>query len=112
MHRHTKSPIGTFSNPDARFRHIHLDIVAPPVCQAYPYLLTIVDRFSRWSTAIPIKDTSAVTVCKRVLREWNSIIGTANVVTTDRGSKFQLSLFREFANLFGANHVRTAAYPP
>ena len=49
IHRHTKS-IGTFSNPDARFSHIHIDLVGPmPMCQDYQYLLTVVDRFSRWS---------------------------------------------------------------
>ena len=77
VHRHTKSPIGTFNKPDARFSHINVDIVGPsPICQGYQYLLTKVDRFSRWPTAIPIKDTSAKTVSKAILQEWIVNFGT------------------------------------
>ena len=29
VHRHTASPMSTFANPDARFDHVHVDIVGP-----------------------------------------------------------------------------------
>lgn len=113
VHRHTKSPMGTFSEPDSRFSHIHLDLVGPlPTSQGYQYLLTIVDRFSRWPTAIPIRDISAVTMAKTILREWIAVFGTPKVVTTDRGPQFQSCLFREFTELLGAKHIRTTAYHP
>ena len=36
IYRHTKFPIGTFSNPDARFSHIHINLVGRmPICQDY-----------------------------------------------------------------------------
>ncbi|BHF80886.1 hypothetical protein SprV_0702401400 [Sparganum proliferum] len=45
---HNKAPIGTFPTPDARFSHIHLDIVGPlPLSNGCSYLLTCVDRFTR-----------------------------------------------------------------
>ncbi|GBN11656.1 hypothetical protein AVEN_102856-1 [Araneus ventricosus] len=48
IQRHTKTPLRTFSLPDARFTHIHIDIVGPlPPSEGYNYLLTIIDRFSR-----------------------------------------------------------------
>lgn len=113
VHRHTKSPVGTFSESDARFTNIHLDLVGPlPTCHGYSYLLTIVDRFSRWPTAIPVKDTTAVTVAKAILCDWISIFGTPKVVTTDRGAQFQSCLFREFTELLGAKHIRTTTYHP
>ena len=47
IHHHTTSPLGTFLTPDARFDQ--LDIVGPlPRSQGYRYLLTIIDRFTRW----------------------------------------------------------------
>lgn len=52
------------------FSHIHIDTICPlPMCQGYQFSLAIVGHFSHWPTAIPIKDTSANTVSKAVLRE-------------------------------------------
>ena len=47
VHQHTVTPLGSFSVPEARFDHVHLDIVGPfPPCKGYSYLLTCVDRFT------------------------------------------------------------------
>ncbi|GBN05290.1 Transposon Ty3-G Gag-Pol polyprotein [Araneus ventricosus] len=67
IQRHTKTPLGTFSLPDARFTHIHIDIVGPfPPSEGQIYLLTIIDRFSRWPEAIPIPDMRVKTICRAI----------------------------------------------
>lgn len=39
INKHTKSPTGTFSTSDAKFRNIHVDIVGPlPCSQGYTYI--------------------------------------------------------------------------
>ncbi|TNN11960.1 Pro-Pol polyprotein, partial [Schistosoma japonicum] len=45
--QHNKCPLGTFSTPDARFDHVHLDLVRPlPESNGFYYLLTCVDQFT------------------------------------------------------------------
>ncbi|GFU95575.1 retrovirus-related Pol polyprotein from transposon 412 [Trichonephila clavipes] len=40
VHRHTKTPLGTFALPDARFSHIHVDLIGPlPSSEGKSFLL-------------------------------------------------------------------------
>ncbi len=58
VHRYPRAPPGTFSTPDARFDHVHVDIVGP-MPPSYTYLLTCVDRFTRWLEAVLIQNIAA-----------------------------------------------------
>ena len=60
MQRHTMSPIQGFVPPSQKLQHIHVDIVRPlPSSCDHKYLLTMVDRFSPWFEALPLRDISA-----------------------------------------------------
>ncbi|BHF71413.1 hypothetical protein SprV_0401447100 [Sparganum proliferum] len=113
VHRHTFSPPSTFAVPDVRFHHVHLDLVGPlPPSRGYTHILTAVDRFTRWPIAVPISDTSAENIAMVFLTHWISTFGVPATLTTDRGSQFQSSLFREFTRLLGCAHITTTAYHP
>ncbi|CAH8550920.1 unnamed protein product [Dicrocoelium dendriticum] len=113
IHRHTITVPGTFSSPDARFRHVHLDIVGPlPPSNGFQYLLTCVDRFTRWPHAVPLRDVSTETVARTFIETWISFFGTPATITTDRGPQFTSSLFRDLSRLLGCSHIRTTAYHP
>ncbi|BHF76094.1 hypothetical protein SprV_0501919200 [Sparganum proliferum] len=65
VERHNKAPNGTFPIPDARLSHVHLDRVGLlPLSNGCYYLLTCVDRLTRWPEAIPLPDVAASKVVK------------------------------------------------
>ncbi|GBN01125.1 Transposon Ty3-G Gag-Pol polyprotein, partial [Araneus ventricosus] len=113
IQRHTKTPLGTFSLPDARFTHIHIDIVGPlPPSEGQNYLLTIIDRFSRWPEAIPIPDMRAKTICHAIFDTWISRFGCPSVITSDQGSQLCSSMFVEFTRMLGTQKIKTTPYHP
>jgi Integrase core domain len=73
---------------------VHVDIVGPlPVAtEGYAYLLTAVDRSTRWVEAYPLKfvvaDCAAVFVAEVVAR-----FGVSAILTSDRGVQFTSTMW-------------------
>lgn len=113
IHKHIRSPIGTFATPDARFAHVHIDLVGPlPPSRGYNYLLTCVDRFTRWPVAIPLADITAESVARAFVAGWISHYGCPSTITTDRGQQFESALFDQLIKTLGCHRIRTTAYHP
>ena len=75
VQRHTHAPLSTFPNPDARYDVIHIDLVEPlPPSQGFTYLLTCVDRFTRWPQAILLTSITAESVAQAFLAGWISAL--------------------------------------
>ncbi|HBK84185.1 MAG TPA: hypothetical protein DDZ41_11445, partial [Flavobacterium sp.] len=90
VNRHTKSEIGRFDMPHGRFEHIHIDIVGPlPTSENYSYILTEVDRFTRWPEAYPLRDITANTVAKTFMEQYIPRFGVPLILTTDQGTQFE-----------------------
>ncbi|KAK9885262.1 hypothetical protein WA026_010760 [Henosepilachna vigintioctopunctata] len=110
--RHVKSAVGTFAPPSSRFEHVHLDIVVMPLSEGYRYCLTMIDRFSRWPEAIPLRDQEAPTVARVFYDHWISRFGVPLRITTDQGRQFESHLFKHLSKVIGSTLIHTTAYHP
>ena len=109
----TVTPLGTFNTPDARFDHVHIDLVGPPpTSQGCTYLLTCTDRFTRWPEALPIQDSTADAVTQAFISGWISRFDVPSTITTDLGQQFESSLWKHLMCLLGTQRIRTMAYHP
>ena len=110
--RHVAPPIRDFQVPNKRFEHLNLDLVTLTPSNGYKYLLTIVDRFSRWPVAIPIKDMTVETILDAFAHGWVATFGVPSSITTDRGSQFLSAAWAQLMNMWGIKAHTTTAYHP
>ncbi|CAB0038083.1 unnamed protein product [Trichogramma brassicae] len=111
--RHTSPMPLHFDTPDARFDHVHIDIVGPlPVSDGYRYLLTMIDRYTRWPEAVPMRDIRAETVANEFRKCWIARFGSPITITTDQGKQFESAVFSELLRILGIKRCRTTSYHP
>ena len=94
-----------------RFDHIHVDTVGL-LPQNYRYLLTVVDRFTRWPEAISLVDAQTTTCAKALALHWIARFGVLAALTSDRGSQFTSELWATLSQLNGTRLHMTTAYHP
>ena len=74
-------------------------------------MFTIIDRFTRWPEAVPVSDTSTVTLA-HVLVDWVARFGVPSIITSDRGSQFTSDLWSQVCQLLGIEICLTTTYHP
>ena len=111
--RHIHTPVARRDPPDRRFGSLHVDLVGPlPECEGFKYLFTIVDRWTRWPEAIPVRDMTAQTCARALLRHWVARFGLPSDITADRGRQFTSELWSQMGEMMGIKMQNTTSYHP
>ena len=111
--RHTQSYLEELPQPTARFSHVHIDLVnMGHTISGFNHLFTIIDRWTSWPEAIPVKTTDARTCAQALVDNWISRMGTPQLITSDRGKQFAGKVWSEMNKILGIKQIHTTAYNP
>ena len=93
---------------------VHVDILGPlpQTDEGYKYVLLVVDSFSKWSEAFPLKTMEAREVAWKLYDEIICRFGCPESILTDRGANFVSNLMKELCNIFKISKINTSSYHP
>lgn len=93
---------------------ISIDFVGPliPTKRGYRSILTIVDTYTKWFCAWPVKRQTAETVIKHLVNDYIPNRGIPAVVHSDNGPAFVAKIFQEALNEFDIRGTTTPVYNP
>ena len=96
----------------APFERISVDITGPfpRSARGNVYMVTVMDHFTKWAEAIPLRNHTAETVAHALLVNVFSRLGFPLQLLTDRGPEFESELFQELCRYMGIDKLRTTAY--
>ena len=94
---------------------VNIDLVGPFTHRNnhYKYILTILDRFSRYCAAAPLKTQTSQEIAKQLLSKWVFKMGVPEIILSDQGANLSLAeVMKDLYHILGIQKVRTTAYHP
>ena len=91
-----------------------IDIVGPlyESSEGHKYILTIMDCFSKFPIAVPLKTTGAEEVARVIFERVIAHHSCPKVLLSDNASNFCGEVMEALTKLFNIRHIRTVAYTP
>jgi len=96
------------------FEVIAIDITGPfpKSSKGYEYIVTLIDLFSRWAEAWPVRNHTAPVIAGLLIDNFISRFGTPKRILTDQGAEFESTLFAELCRRLEIEKVRSTPYEP
>ena len=93
---------------------IGIDILGPlpKSCSGMRYILVVVDYFTKWAEAYPMKNQEAETVAEKLVDGFITRFGVPRQIHTDQGRQFESKLFQELCQVLEIDKTRTTGFHP
>ena len=114
MTKQPAAPIQPIPIPQRRFSHMHVDRVGPlpASSDSFSYILTMIDRITRWMEAVPLKEMTASMCAAAFMSSWVARFGVPATLTSDRGTQFSSATWQQLCACLGIQHIMTTSYHP
>ena len=108
-----KAPLKPMPIEDV-FSRLHMDILGPITTtkDGYKYILLIVDSFSKWPEAFPLKTQEATEIANVLYKEIFTRYGAPRTIISDRGKNFMSNLVSALCEIFQVTRHHTSSYHP
>ena len=95
------------------FHTLVIDTVGPLTkSQGYEHLVCVMDQYSKYVIAWPIRDVTAATIVKKLHEKVICVYGAPRRIVSDNGPAFASALFAELCKLYNIKHTLSCAYHP
>ena len=108
-----RAPLQPLQVETEPFSKVAFDLVGPlpKSKRGHRYLLTMMDLFSKYPAAVPLKRVDNSTVLEAMLEVF-ACYGLPKILLTDQGSVFTSRLTRAMCKQFGIEKIQTTPYHP
>ena len=100
----------------ARFPNetVAIDILGPfPMSKnGHMWILTMIDTFTRWPVAVPLKDRSSASIAAAIYKFWICEKSVPLKIISDRAREFVSKGMKQLASFMGTIMITTAGYNP
>ena len=106
-----KAPLLPIQEPERPMQFITLDIAyMVKDDKGYRYILLIGDLFSKYISAVPLREQTAEDISLALNKEWLLVHGVPNFLLSNQGSNVDGEVMRQICDKFGIEKRRTSAY--
>ena len=94
------------------WERVSIDITGPhpKSSRGHEYILTLIDHFTKWGEAFPIRNHTAPTVVKQLVSQVFTRFGCPKQLLSDQGPEFDSVLMTELCKSLHIDKVRTSPY--